>query len=183
MISEKETTRLSKQLSYVLRHNPGDIGITLDEQGWTDVATLLEKLTASGHHVTMNVLKHVVATNAKRRFKFNEDERKIRANQGHSVEVELGYAASQPPEFLYHGTVDRFIVSILKDGLQKMNRHHVHLSADIATAAIVGERRGKPLILQVSAGKMFAAGYSFYLSDNNVWLTETVPPAFIQALP
>lgn len=183
MISEKETTRLSKQLSYFLRHNPSDIGITLDEQGWTDVTTLLEKLTANGHPVTMDVLRHVVAANAKQRFKFNEDERKIRANQGHSVEVELGYTASQPPEFLYHGTVDRFIVSILKDGLQKMNRHHVHLSADITTATIVGERRGKPLILQVSAGKMFAAGYSFYLSDNNVWLTDAVPPAFIQALP
>lgn len=183
MISEKETTGLSKQLSYVLRHNPGAIGITLDEQGWTDVVTLLHKLAANGHPVTMPVLQHVVATNAKKRFSFNEDKTKIRASQGHSVEVELGYTACPPPAFLYHGTVNRFMASILKDGLQKMNRHHVHLSADIATASIVGQRRGAPLILQVSAGKMHAAGYIFYLSENNVWLTDEVPPVFIEVLP
>lgn len=180
MISEKETTRLSKQLSYVLRHNPGDIGITLDEQGWADVAILLNSLTANGHPITLDVLRHVVATNAKQRFSFNSDETKIRANQGHSVEVELGYTATTPPEFLYHGTVDRFAAAIMQQGLQKMNRHHVHLSADTATATTVGLRRGKPLILQVSAGKMYEAGYRFYLSDNNVWLTDEVPPAFIQ---
>ena len=131
----------------------------------------------------MDVLRHVVTTNAKQRFSFNEDGGKIRANQGHSIEVELGYTATKPPEFLYHGTVDRFIVAIMQQGLQKMDRHHVHLSADTATANIVGQRRGKPLILLVSAGKMHEAGYSFYLSDNNVWLTDEVPPAFIQLLP
>jgi len=183
MISEKETTRLSKQLSYVLRHNPGSIGITLDEQGWTDVAVLLKRLAANSYPVTMDVLRHVVTTNAKQRFSLNEVETKIRANQGHSVEVELGYTATTPPEFLYHGTVDRFVAAIMQQGLQKMNRHHVHLSADTATATIVGQRRGKPLILQINAAKMHGAGYSFYVSDNNVWLTDEVPPAFIQLLP
>ena len=182
MISEKDNVRISKLLSYVLRHKPAEIDITLDENGWTDVPILLDKLAQYGERVTMPVLQHVVATNAKKRFSFNDDETKIRASQGHSVEVDLGYIQQQPPEFLYHGTVGKFIPAILQQGLQKMNRHHVHLSADVQTANIVAKRRGEPIILKISAGVMHTKSYVFYVSDNNVWLTDEVPPEFISAV-
>jgi len=182
MISDKENTRLSKTLSYVLRHNPADIGIILDENGWTDVSTLLTKLTEKGDEIDINMLQHIVTSNAKQRFAFSKDGQKIRANQGHSVEVQLDYAAKQPPEFLYHGTVERFIEPILKEGLQKMDRHHVHLSAETETAVKVGQRRGKPVVLKIAAAEMYAQGYAFYISNNNVWLTDAVPPQFISTL-
>lgn len=182
MMSEKDNIRISKLLSYALRHKPAEIGITLDENGWSDVPILLDKLAQYGDPVTMPVLQHVVATNAKKRFSFNDDETKIRASQGHSVEVDLGYNQQQPPEFLYHGTVSKFIPSILRQGLQKMNRHHVHLSADVQTANIVARRRGEPVILQVNAGAMHAKGYAFYVSANSVWLTDEVPVEFIEAV-
>ena len=129
--------------------------------------------------INFEVLKHIVETNSKKRFVFNDDLSKIRASQGHSVDVELGYTEQQPPKILYHGTVEKFLSSIMKDGLQKMQRHHVHLSADKTTAAKVAERRGKPIILKIKAGEMFAAGYKFYLSDNSVWLTDHVPVNFV----
>lgn len=182
MISEKDNFRISKLLSYVLRHKPDEIGITLDESGWADVPILLEKFSLYGEPVTMPTLQHVVATNAKKRFSFNDDETKIRANQGHSVDVDLGYTQQQPPEFLYHGTVNKFLVPIIQQGLKKMKRHHVHLSADIETATIVGKRRGEPVILKISAAVMHAQGYLFYLSANNVWLTDEVPTKFISVI-
>jgi putative RNA 2'-phosphotransferase len=179
MNPEKETTRLSKLLSYLLRHKPEEFDVTLDENGWADVADLLAKLQAKGENVTIDILQHIVDTSNKKRFSFNEDGTKIRASQGHSVEVDLGYSQQQPPELLYHGTVHAFIDSIKKHGLVKQKRHHVHLSADERTAVIVAQRRGKPVILKIKAGEMSAAGYPFYLSDNGVWLTDTVPSAFI----
>lgn len=124
-------------------------------------------------------MQHIVDTNNKKRFAFNDDLSKIRASQGHSVDVELGYTEEQPPAILYHGTVEKFLSSILKDGLQKMQRHHVHLSADKTTATKVAERRGKPIILEIKSGEMFSAGYKFYLSDNGVWLIDQVPVNFI----
>ena len=183
MIPEKENSRLSKLLSYTLRHNPQAMGIELDENGWTDVNVLLQKIAANGENITIDILKHVVSTNAKQRFGFNADKSMIRANQGHSVEVELDYPAIQPPEILYHGTVGQFIPAILKEGLQKMDRHHVHLSPDTETAVKVGARRGKPVILKIKAGDMFLKGYFFYVSANGVWLTDTVPPEFIEGIP
>lgn len=183
MISEKENTRLSKLLSYVLRHNPSAIGIVLDENGWTELDTLLAKLAEKGEMVDSKLLQYMVASNAKQRFDFSEDGLKIRASQGHSVEVQLDYKQQQPPAILFHGTPERFVANILQDGLQKMRRHHVHLSADVETAKKVGLRRGKPVILKVDAEAMAKQGYSFYISDNGVWLTDAVAPQFISALP
>ena len=182
MVTKEEKTRISKRLSFVLRHRPQWIGITLDEQGWVNVETLLAKLAAKGEGIDLPVLQHVVATNEKKRYAFNEDGTKIRASQGHSVEVQLGYTPQQPPAVLYHGTVQAFVPAILKQGLQKRKRHHVHLSADVATAEKVGQRRGNPIILTIDAGAMFAQGYAFYISDNGVWLADEVPPQFIERM-
>lgn len=127
----------------------------------------------------MKILQYIVDINNKNRFAFNDDLTKIRASQGHSVNFELGYTEQQPPTILYHGTVEKFLPAIMKEGLQKMERHHVHLSADKSTAIKVGERRGKPIVLAIKSGEMFSAAYKFYLSDNGVWLTDHVPVEFI----
>ena len=179
MISEKENIRISKFLSLVLRHQPETIGIELDSNGWTDIKTLIEKSNQSGMSLTIDILRHVVETNPKKRFAFNEAFDKIRANQGHSVEVELGYAAQKPPAILYHGTAGKFVAAILEQGLRKGERHHVHLSAEIETAIKVGQRHGKPFVFEVMAGKMFDDKYEFFLSDNGVWLTESVPANYL----
>ncbi|CAN5388831.1 RNA 2'-phosphotransferase [soil metagenome] len=177
MISEKENTRISKLLSLVLRHQPETLGIVLDENGWTNVDILLRKLT-----IEKAALEYIVATNNKKRFAFNDDQTKIRANQGHSVEVELGYQAENPPEVLYHGTGVGSVNAILQEGLSKQKRHHVHLSADIETAFKVGQRHGKPIVLEVNAAQMSKDNFEFYRSDNGVWLTDHVPVEYIQEL-
>lgn len=182
MISEKENTRLSKLLSYILRHNPGEIGIHLDEHGWADVDELITKLKLKNEYINLNILKHIATINNKKRFAFNNDFSKIRASQGHSINIDLGYTEKQPPDVLFHGTVEKFVTKIFKEGLKKMSRHHVHLSADKATAMKIGERRGKPVILIITSGEMFKAGYKFFLSDNGVWLTEYVLPQYIVLL-
>ena len=180
MISEKENIRISKFLSLVLRHQPEVIGITLDENGWTDVDFLLEKINASGTLITKEILAHVVETNSKKRFAFSEDKKMIRASQGHSVEIELGYDSKQPPEILYHGTVKKVLGIIRKTGLQKRERHHVHLSSDIETAQKVGQRHGhEVVILEVQSGKMYRDGFIFFQSDNGVWLTDNVPVEYL----
>jgi putative RNA 2'-phosphotransferase len=184
MISEEENTRISKFLSLVLRHKPDTIGITLDNNGWTDVEILINEVnkTDISIDIDIDILKHVVETNAKKRFAFNETFDKIRANQGHSVEIELGYRAQQPPTILYHGTAERFVAQIQEIGLLKMDRHHVHLSADVETAKKVGQRHGKPFVFEILAGQMFSASFEFYLSDNGVWLTDHVPINFLRRL-
>ncbi len=169
----------SKFLSLILRHRPETIGIELDENGWADVKELIEKMNAKDAGLDLVILKEMVATNDKKRFAFNEDLTKIRASQGHSVAVELALQATEPPPFLYHGTVGKFIDSIKETGLNKMERQYVHLSADISTAEKVGGRRGKPQILTVLSGEMFKEQFLFYLSENGVWLTDHVPPKFI----
>jgi putative RNA 2'-phosphotransferase len=179
MLTEKETTNLSKFLSLVLRHKPEEIGITLDEQGWVPVDELLGKLNTGKRHVTLQMLQHVVDTNAKKRFAFNDDQQKIRASQGHSVGVELGYEPQTPPDVLYHGTGSQSVDSIMQSGLEKRSRQHVHLSADKDTAINVGGRHGKPVVLTVAAAEMHKQGYHFYLSENKVWLTDAVPADFI----
>jgi len=171
--------RTSKFLSLVLRHEPGEIGITLDEQGWVGVDELLEALNAHGHALDFETLEQVVDTNDKKRFAFSEDGEMIRASQGHSVEVDLGYEPATPPEVLHHGTVGRFLDGIRKDGIRKGQRHHVHLSPSTATASQVGQRRGSPVLLAVRAAEMHAAGHEFHLSANGVWLTDHVPAKFI----
>lgn len=181
MATEKQLTRYSKFLSLVLRHDPGKIGIKLDDAGWTDVDTLLKK--AQGHkrgeNLTRESLETVIATNNKKRFELSEDGRRIRARQGHSVEVELGDEQQEPPEFLYHGTVGKFETAIRSGGLLKMNRHAVHLSSDRATADNVGSRRGKPVILMVRAKQMHDDGHKFFLTGNGVWYTDHVPTDYL----
>ena len=181
-MNEKEITRISKFLSLVLRHRPETIGITLDENGWTEVNYLIEQLNKSGLNINSEVLNDVVANNNKKRFAFNEDKTKIRANQGHSIIVELGYQPMQPPEILYHGTSEKSVASILKTGLEKRSRHHVHLSSDKETAAQVGQRHGKPVILEVAAQEMYENGFDFFISENGVWLTDTVPVNYLKII-
>ncbi len=179
IINEKETNHLSKFLSLVLRHKPERIGIRLDENGWTDVDILMEKMNASGKTITLPILKHVVETNSKKRFMLNEAEDKIRASQGHSVEVDLDYTSQTPPPVLYHGTAAKWVDVILKEGLRKQKRHHVHLSADQDTAINVGQRQGVPFVFEVRALEMSENGFEFFRSDNGVWLTDHVPPVYL----
>ncbi|HEX2630750.1 MAG TPA: RNA 2'-phosphotransferase [Chitinophagaceae bacterium] len=179
MLSEKETKRLSKFLSLLLRHQPEAIGLVLDEQGWVNTDDLINKIAKQNPGFNLVALQHIVQTNAKQRFRFSDDGSKIRASQGHSIEVELNYEEKQPPALLYHGTAEKNISSILAEGLHKRQRHHVHLSADTETSVKVGQRHGKPIVLIIDAAAMFAAQHVFYQSDNGVWLTESVPSQFI----
>jgi putative RNA 2'-phosphotransferase len=172
--------RASKFLSLVLRHEPERIGITLDAAGWTDVDGLLAALAAHGLALTRADLDDIVASSDKQRFALSADGTQIRANQGHSVDVELGLPAMAPPPVLYHGTVDAALPGICAQGLLKGERHHVHLSSDVETATKVGGRRGKPVVLAIDAAGMAAAGHTFYRSANGVWLVEHVPVRFIE---
>jgi putative RNA 2'-phosphotransferase len=179
-VDRKALADLSKFLSFVLRHKPESIGLTLDAKGWAEVGQLIEKCQAHGKLLSREVVAEIVATNTKRRFAFSEDGRFIRASQGHSIDVELGYAPAEPPEWLFHGTVSRALSAIRASGLMKMSRHHVHLSTEVETARSVGGRRGRPVILRIAAARMHRDGHAFYLSANGVWLTDAVPPAYIE---
>ncbi len=175
----KREKKISKFLSLVLRHHPDLIGINLDEQGWTDVEVLLANANRQGTSFSEAELKKVVAQSDKQRFALSEDGLRIRANQGHSVSVDLGYTPETPPDVLYHGTIVAFLPAIGKEGLLKGKRHHVHLSPDEATALKVGARRGRPVILKIDAAKMILAGIEFYQSTNGVWLTDHVPAEYL----
>ncbi len=175
-----DPVKVSKRLSYVLRHRPDSVGITLGADGWVDIDALLEALASHGMRLGRDELMTVVNGNDKKRFAVQEN--RIRANQGHSVEVELGYPAATPPDVLYHGTASRNLISIFAGGLVRGERHHVHLSADVDTALKVGARHGFPVVLSVNAKDMAAMGYQFFLSDNAVWLTAKVPPEFLITL-
>ncbi len=172
--------KISKFLSLVLRHQPEKIGLILDAAGWVSVSELMTACQTHGLNFTFDELLEIVANNDKKRFAFNEDQTKIRANQGHSIEVKLGYSASVPPAILYHGTATRNIDSILTQGLLKGQRHHVHLSADIETAIKVGMRYGKPVVFEVQADAMHANNIQFFCSENGVWLTAHVPTSFLK---
>lgn len=176
---DKEKQKTSKFLSLVLRHKPEIIGLILDVNGWTSVEDLIKKCNQNGHSITRTSLKEIVETNDKRRFAFDQYESKIRANQGHSIKVDLNYKPATPPEVLYHGTPQKFVNSILRDGLIKGERHHVHLSADEQTAITVGSRKGLPVIFEVEAKQMFKDGFIFFQSENGVWLTEKVPSDYL----
>jgi putative RNA 2'-phosphotransferase len=177
---KEKLKNISKFLSLVLRHAPETIHLQLDENGWADVDELINKCIEHNTKLDYEVLLEVVETNDKKRFSFNEENTKIRANQGHSIHIDLELKEQKPTNVLYHGTVAKFIESIKKEGLQKMSRHHVHLSKDTETAIKVGSRRGKPIILAVNAPKMVADGFKFYLSENGVWLTDHVPAKYIE---
>jgi putative RNA 2'-phosphotransferase len=176
----QDLVKLSKFLSLVLRHQPEKIGLKLDEAGWVAVSELMQACNAGGFPITRSLLEEVVQTNDKKRFAFSDDGLKIRASQGHSVEVELAYAPLAPPEILYHGTATRFLDSIKEQGLLKGQRHQVHLSADRETAVRVGARHGEPVVLVITSGQMHTEGFLFYLSENRVWLTDHVPPRYIK---
>ncbi len=174
----KDLTHISKYLSFLLRHKPESIGLKLDESGWASINELIEKST--DHKLTNDLIEIVVETNDKQRFSISTNGEMIRANQGHSISIELDLEPIEPPEFLIHGTADRFLEAILSEGLKKMNRHHVHLSESEAVAKSVGGRYGKPILLKVLTSKMYTDGFKFYRSANNVWLVEHVPPKYIQ---
>ncbi|MER6382281.1 RNA 2'-phosphotransferase [Streptomyces sp. NPDC001250] len=177
-INERRTVKVSKYLSKHLRHQPERIGLTLDPAGWVEIDTLIAAAAAHGFRITREELDHVVATNDKRRFAIEGS--RIRASQGHSIEVDLGLPPATPPPYLYHGTVARSLDAIRADGLRPMNRHDVHLSADRETATRVGARRGRPVVLTVDAGAMHRDGHIFRVSANGVWLTRAVPPRYLR---
>ena len=178
-MKEKDKKSASRFMSLILRHEPERIGIALDKNGWADTNELLVGLNRNGYDVGLKELKEIVASNDKQRFKFNEDNTKIRANQGHSVAVEVKMEELEPPVVLYHGTATRFLGAIKKGGLISKNRLHVHLSDDKETALKVGARHGKSVILTINSHKMYEDGFKFYLSDNGVWLTDVVPVKYI----
>lgn len=181
--SNKSHEKVSKFLSLVLRHKPEEIGITLDDAGWVSVEELLQACNQNDFALDRALLEAVVAGSDKQRFAFSADGAMIRANQGHSVDVSLGLQPIEPPALLYHGTASRFLESIHEHGLIKQQRTHVHLSADLETASKVGVRHGKLVVLKVAAGRMHAAGLLFYKSANGVWLTDKVPPDYLEFPP
>jgi putative RNA 2'-phosphotransferase len=175
----KSDSKTSKFLSYVLRHRPDEIGLTLDANGWALVSDLIDRSKSASVPLTVDSIREIVRSSDKQRFALSDDGTKIRANQGHSVDVNLALEPKQPPEFLYHGTATRFLDAIRREGLKPMSRQHVHLSPDEVTATKVGQRHGKAVVLRVRSGEMCKAGRIFWLSANGVWLTEQVDVAFL----
>lgn len=170
----------SKFLSYILRHQPEAIGITLDSNGWIDINTLITQAGQNGESLTKELIKEVVESSDKKRFTISEDGTKIRAAQGHSIQqVKINHTEVTPPEFLYHGTATCFIDSIKEQGIVSGLRHHVHLSADKQAAIEIGKRHGKPFVIKINALLMHQQGFIFYLADNGVWLTPKVPTQFL----
>lgn len=178
-MEQHQIVGISKLLSRALRHDPRLLNLRLDAQGWADVEQLLEGVNGRGIMLNMDMLREVVEKNDKKRFSFSEDGKQIRANQGHSIKVDLGLEPVTPPAVLYHGTARRFIESIQKNGLIPRKRTHVHLSQDERTATSAGKRHGEPVVLVIHAADMHADGHLFYLSANQVWLTKAVPPRYI----
>ena len=176
---DKRLIRVSKYLAKYLRHAPHELGLKLQPGGWVLVDDLLTAAEKHGFPISYDELVDCLETNDKQRFAFDVSGELIRANQGHSVEVDLQLEEREPPELLYHGTVERFLPSIMEEGLIRGKRHHVHLSKDVETARKVGSRRGKPVILVVDAGRMHRDGHKFLLSANGVWLTDSVAPAYL----
>jgi len=171
--------QISRVITYALRHRPEGLGITLNKAGWVNVGDLLDGLSSHGHQITLDELHTIVSQNDKQRFAFSPDGAMIRANQGHSVGVNLGLKPVPPPVVLYHGTHVGAVQAILKSGIKKQSRHDVHLSATRETATSVGQRHGKPVVLTIDCKRMYNDGHQFRLSANAVWLTEEVPPQYI----
>jgi putative RNA 2'-phosphotransferase len=181
-MNDSRLLKISKFLSKYLRHKPDNIGIKLAPGGWVAINELLTACAKNKFPITYQELQRVVELNDKQRFSFDSTGTLIRANQGHSVEVDLQLEPVVPPNVLYHGTAKKSVELILQTGLRKMSRHHVHLSKEIATAQNVGARHGKPVVFAVDAAAMHQAGYIFYCSDNGVWLVDNVPPEYLQKI-
>ena len=178
MKTDKQT---SKYISLILRHHPETIGITLDEHGWADVDELIAGVSKT-HPLDLDKLQEIVRNDEKGRYSFNEDGTKIRANQGHSINVDVELKRMDPPETLWHGSAEKYETSIDREGLLPKSRLYVHLSSDLETARKVGMRHGKPVIYQIDAKRMASDGYEFFLSENHVWLTKTVPVAYLKKI-
>ena len=176
-----DLNKTSRFISLILRHRPDTIGISLDEHGWADVNELIAGI-ARNNKFNREILEEIVRTDKKQRYSFNEDKTRIRANQGHSIPVDLDLEPSEPPEILWHGTAEKYVVSIDRTGLRPGNRMYVHLSADEQTAEQVGRRHGRPVIYQVKSGEMYRKGFRFYRSVNGVWLTVMVPAEYLRKL-
>ena len=182
-MDRKRLVKTSKYLSRHLRHDPGRLGLTLEPGGWVEVETLLKACSDRGFALTRAQLEEVVAGNDKQRFGFDEAGTRIRANQGHSVEVDLQLEPATPPATVFHGTAEQHVDAIMREGLRPMRRHDVHLSADVVTATKVGARHGRPVVLEVAAGRMAEDGFGFRVSANGVWLTAEVPPRYLVTPP
>lgn len=175
-------TRTSRYISMILRHHPEKAGVTLDQHGWADVDALIEGVSQT-HPLTRELLEEIVRTDEKQRYSFNEDGTKIRANQGHSIPVDVELTRKEPPEYLFHGTGEKYVESIDRQGLLPKGRLYVHLSSDTETAEKVGARHGKPVIYRVASGKMAREGFEFFLSANHVWLIRLVPAEYLEKMP
>ena len=175
----KDLKRASKFLSLLLRHKPEELSLSLDANGWVEIRQLIENSQSGSIEYSFELIFELVKTSDKQRFELNAEKTKVRARQGHSIDVDLNLEPTQAPEHLYHGTAKRFLSNILREGLTKQSRHHVHLSPDEETARKVGSRHGKPVILTVLSKNMEEKGFVFYRTDNNVWLTDHVPPEFL----
>lgn len=174
-------TNLSKFLSMILRHKPEVIKIKLDKHGWANVDELISNMWKyKQKYIDRGILEHIVKTDEKQRYSFNEDKTLIRANQGHSIKVDVELEEKEPPEILYHGTATKFVKGIEQEGLKKQSRLYVHLSKDIDTAIKVGSRHGKPIVYKVKAKEMFNDGFKFFISENKVWLTDHVPVKYLE---
>lgn len=179
-MNEKQLVKISKRLSLYLRHAPHEIGLTLQPGGWVAVDDLLEGCHRHGFALERSELEEVVAQNSKQRFSFDETGTLIRANQGHSVEIDLQLESQEPPATLWHGTAQHIAPTLEREGILRMKRHHVHLSGDIATARTVGARHGRPVIFEVNAAQMARDGHVFYRSENGIWLVDEVPPKYLR---
>lgn len=177
-----DKTNLSKFIALILRHKPDTVGIMLDEHGWASVSELISGINACGNEIDMQTLEEIVAEDEKQRYSFNSDKTKIRANQGHSVNVDVELKKAVPPEILFHGTGEKFVSSIKSEGLKPKSRLYVHLSKDRETAVKVGSRHGKPVVFEVHSGEMSRNCFEFFLSENDVWLTKIVPAEYLREL-
>jgi len=176
-----DLTGKSKYLSLLLRHSPEAAHLAMDSNGWVAIQQIEENTCTNGKNsLSEAVIREIVKTDSKQRYMISQDGTKIRASQGHSIKVDLVLDKKEPPDVLYHGTAERFLANIMESGLKPMGRQYVHLSVDKDTAFTVGARHGKPVVLSVDAKAMYKDGHEFYLSDNNIWMTDAVPSKYIK---
>ena len=176
---DSQLEKTSRYISFLLRHRPEAAGLTLDEHGWANTTELIECVSKT-RHITLTLLEQIVSTDEKQRYAFNEDKSLIRANQGHSIPVDVELIPSTPPKKLWHGTAKKYVDSIDENGLLSQTRLYVHLSADYQTAVTVGRRHGEPVVYTIDSAQMYADGYIFYKSVNGVWLTKNVPAIYLE---